>query len=135
MKARRTLVLAAAVAAVLAATTASGGAQSGPAKAGGKKCASGALCVWTKKNYRGTKYKVTEPGNLVKLPKAANDKVSSAKNRWVNRAYLYETKGGGGQFFCLDPGQNIANFADFPDEFNDDASSAFLAEDAIDCGP
>jgi hypothetical protein len=110
-------------------------ATAGNVGASGKKCRDGALCVWTGKNYKGTKYKVTEPGNIVKLPAKVNNKVSSAKNRWVNNAFLYETKNASGQSFCLGSGQNIPNFADFADEFNNDASSAFLQESPGACPP
>jgi hypothetical protein len=104
-------------------------------KGAGKKCAAGALCVWTGKNYKGTKYKVTEPGNIVKLPAKVNNKVSSAKNRWENVGILYETKNAGGQSFCVEPGEEAPDFSAFIEEFNNEASSAFLHESGQVCGP
>jgi hypothetical protein len=103
--------------------------------AAGKKCPDGALCVWTGKNYKGTKYKVTEPGNIVNLPKKVNNKVSSAKNRWVNRAFLYKGKMGTGSAFCIADGNNVPDFADFFEPLNNVFSSAFLDESPLVCPP
>lgn len=101
----------------------------------GPKCSDGALCLWKGKNYTGAKYKVTEPGELVKLPKAFNNKVSSLKNKWEFRAFVYENKDGTGQISCQEPGEKEPDLSAFFDEINNDISSARLATNPGPCGP
>ena len=91
--------------------------------------------MWTGKDYKGTKYKVTEPGNIVNLPAKVNNKVTSAKNRWVNRAFLYEGKGGNGQPFCINDGDKVPDFSDYVDSSNNKVSSVFLDEGGGACPP
>ena len=105
-----------------------------PAEAG-PRCSDGALCLFTGKNYAGKKFKVTEPGELVKLPKAFNNKVSSLKNKWELRAFVYENKNGTGQPFCLGSGEKVPDLSAFFDEINNDVSSARLDQAPGSCGP
>jgi hypothetical protein len=121
-----------AIAATVAAVAAS--ALAAPAQAG-PRCSDGALCLWKGKNYTGAKHKVTEPGELVKLPKAFNNRVSSVKNKWEFRAFVYENKDGTGQPFCLESGEKVPDLSAFFDEINNDVSSARLATNPGSCGP
>lgn len=121
-----------AVAAAAAAVAAS--AFASPAVAG-PRCSDGALCLWKGKDYTGAKYKVTEPGELEEVPKAFNNKVSSLKNKWEWRAFVYENKDGTGQAFCLESGEKIPDLSAFLDEINNDISSARLATGPGSCGP
>jgi hypothetical protein len=105
----------------------------GTAGASTKHCSNGALCVWTGKHYKGTKYRVTEPGNIVNFPSKVNNKGSSAKNRWVNKATLYEGKGATGQAFCMPSGDNVPDFSAFVDPSNNKYSSAFLDKSGGPC--
>jgi hypothetical protein len=100
-----------------------GAALAGPASAS-KKCPDGWFCMWTGKHYTGTKFKYREPGVLVVLPKSMNNKVSSAKNRWIDYAYLYGTKDGGG--FSYGYASGVKDPVLHP-PFDNRASSAYLS--------
>jgi hypothetical protein len=100
-----------------------GVALAGPASAN-KRCPGGWFCMWTSKHYTGTKFKYSEPGILVVLPKSVNNNVSSVKNRWSEDAYLYGDKDGGG--FSLGFGSGVKQYALHP-PFNNGASSAYLS--------
>ena len=128
LKRGKTLAIALATAALAT------GSLAAPAGAG-PACPDGALCLFTGKGYTGKKYKGTKPGELVKLPKAFNNKVSSLKNKWERRAFVYENKDGTGQPFCLSPNEKVPDLSAFFDEINNEISSARLDENPGACGP
>jgi hypothetical protein len=102
-------------------------------KAGTNKvCPRKALCVWDKPKYKGQRVVVKTVGQLsTKIAQKMDDKTSSAKSRWKHTAYLYEDSDGGGQAFCVEP--KVPDFADFSDPFDNEASSALLPDEQINC--
>ncbi len=71
----------------------------------GKACPDGAVCVWTKENYRGDREVVDRKG-ATNLSKELNNKVSSVKNRTGKIAYLMDAKNGSSDddYQCMSEG-------------------------------
>jgi hypothetical protein len=138
MKARRTLVLAGAIATALAATAASGGADTGTAKAAGKRCPDGYLCVWEDANYQGHKTKIKKRKLSHKLfdnNGPLNDTASSLKLRKSGTAVLYADANGQGAFRCFDDVEhrNVPDLADPAWNFDNTASSSRITKGPPPC--
>ena len=59
----------------------------------GKACPDGAVCLWSKSNYRGDREVIDKKG-ATNVSKALNNKASSVKNRGGGFAYLMDAKNG-----------------------------------------
>ena len=59
----------------------------------GKACPEGAVCIWSKTNYRGDR-EVFEKKGATNVSKELNNKASSVKNRTGDDTYLMDAKNG-----------------------------------------
>ena len=59
----------------------------------GTACPDGAVCVWTKKNFRGDREVIRKKG-ATNLSRKLNNKVTSVKNRTGDEVYLMDAKNG-----------------------------------------
>ncbi len=110
---------------LVALTPAAGEAAKGKAK---KSCPKGAFCVWTKPNYEGKRKVFKEAGtyNLGKF----NNRVSSVKSKWAqgDLAYLYERRGGEGDFRCFSQGSDGSDLGHPNWSFDNEGSSVLLPD-------
>jgi hypothetical protein len=59
----------------------------------GRSCPDGALCIWSKKNYRGDR-EVFEKKGATNVSKELNNEATSVKNRTGDDTYLMDAKNG-----------------------------------------
>lgn len=133
-------IVAVATALVVASSVVPASSQAGEAaKASGKKgCPQGAVCLWTKTNYRGDKLVVNKKGTH-NLTAKFNNKVSSLKTRYKGGAnelaFLFDKKDGNGDARCF--GGDFRKVPDLSDPawtFDDQATSVQLPKgDGIAC--
>jgi len=68
----------------------------------GKACPDDAVCIWSKKNFRGDR-EVFEKRGATNVSRKLNNEASSAKNRTGDLVYLMDAKNGsaGDDYQCL----------------------------------
>lgn len=68
----------------------------------GKACPDGAVCLWSKKNFRGDR-EVFEKKGATNVSRKLNNEASSVKNRTGDLVYLMDAKNGstGDNYQCM----------------------------------